>query len=192
MRCRRLHLVNSRRHRGWRHRGWHGKISSKGHPSGWRRFSLTQIFGIDCAEVDTLPRVMCVWLVSWLMIMACTISYYRNEPWWKRLWATPRMHDGCLGWWGLANATNINSADKPEALYHICCQKVNFRPLSLDSLIHLTYWHCGRAALDYIKRAHQGLLQVSEDECILMQKKIAMWFPHTGVSHMIIPSGNQL
>ncbi|KAJ8593566.1 hypothetical protein M405DRAFT_810740 [Rhizopogon salebrosus TDB-379] len=37
-----------------------------------------------------------------------------------------------------------------------------------------------REAMTFIKRACQGLLQVSEDECILMQKKIAKWFPHTG------------
>jgi hypothetical protein len=42
----------------------------------------------------------------------------------------------------------------------------------------------------YIKRAYEGSLQVSEDECIVMQKQIAKWFPHTGVSQMISASGN--
>ncbi|KAJ8581424.1 hypothetical protein M405DRAFT_777435, partial [Rhizopogon salebrosus TDB-379] len=36
-----------------------------------------------------------------------------------------------------------------------------------------------RVAMAYIKRACQGSLQVSEDECIVMQKDIAKWFPHT-------------
>jgi hypothetical protein len=55
----------------------------------------------------------------------------------------------------------------------------------------LTYWYC-RAALAYINRASQGSMQVLKDECILMQKEIAKWFPHTGVSEMIFPSGNHL
>ncbi|KAJ8590864.1 hypothetical protein M405DRAFT_815336 [Rhizopogon salebrosus TDB-379] len=40
-----------------------------------------------------------------------------------------------------------------------------------------------KEAMTFIKRACQGSLQVSEleDECILMQKGIAKWFPHTGV-----------
>jgi hypothetical protein len=53
----------------------------------------------------------------------------------------------------------------------------------------LTYWHC-RAALAYIKRASQGSMQVWKDQCILMQKEIAKWFPHTGVSQTIFPSAN--
>ncbi|KAJ8580913.1 hypothetical protein M405DRAFT_938541 [Rhizopogon salebrosus TDB-379] len=47
-----------------------------------------------------------------------------------------------------------------------------------------------RAAMAYIKRARQGSLQLSEDECILMQKEIAKWFPHTGVSQIISAYGN--
>ncbi|KAJ8581171.1 hypothetical protein M405DRAFT_885840 [Rhizopogon salebrosus TDB-379] len=47
-----------------------------------------------------------------------------------------------------------------------------------------------RVALAYIERACQGSLQVSEDECIQMQKKIASWFPHTGVSQKIFSSDN--
>ncbi|KAJ8581427.1 hypothetical protein M405DRAFT_624002 [Rhizopogon salebrosus TDB-379] len=39
-----------------------------------------------------------------------------------------------------------------------------------------------KEAMTFIKRACQGSLQVSKDECILMQTKIAKWFPHTGVS----------
>ncbi|KAJ8589311.1 hypothetical protein M405DRAFT_767902 [Rhizopogon salebrosus TDB-379] len=35
-------------------------------------------------------------------------------------------------------------------------------------------------AMTFIKRACQGLLQGSEDECILIQTEIAKWFPHTG------------
>jgi hypothetical protein len=35
-------------------------------------------------------------------------------------------------------------------------------------------------------------MQVLKDECILMQKEIANWFPHTGVSQIIFPSGNHL
>jgi hypothetical protein len=61
---------------------------------------------------------------------------------------------------------------------------------NLDFLIYLTYWHC-RVALAYIKRASQGSMQVLKDECI-MQKEIAKWFPHTGVSQMIFPSANHL
>ncbi|KAJ8580220.1 hypothetical protein M405DRAFT_834693, partial [Rhizopogon salebrosus TDB-379] len=37
-----------------------------------------------------------------------------------------------------------------------------------------------KVALGYIKRASQGSMQVSKDQCILMQKEIAKWFPHTG------------
>jgi hypothetical protein len=44
--------------------------------------------------------------------------------------------------------------------------------------------------MTFIKRACQGPLQVSEDECILMQKEIAKWFPHTGVSQILSASGN--
>ncbi|KAJ8591659.1 hypothetical protein M405DRAFT_764599, partial [Rhizopogon salebrosus TDB-379] len=47
-----------------------------------------------------------------------------------------------------------------------------------------------KVALAYIKRACEGSLEISEDQCILMQKEIARWFPHTGVSQMISPSGN--
>jgi hypothetical protein len=47
-------------------------------------------------------------------------------------------------------------------------------------------------ALAYIKRASQGSMQVSEDQWIPMQKEIAKWFPHTGVSQMIFPSANHL
>ncbi|KAJ8595216.1 hypothetical protein M405DRAFT_759541 [Rhizopogon salebrosus TDB-379] len=47
-----------------------------------------------------------------------------------------------------------------------------------------------RVAMVYIKRACQGSLQVSEDECIVMQKGIAKWFPHTGVSQMISAASN--
>jgi hypothetical protein len=57
----------------------------------------------------------------------------------------------------------------------------------LTLMIHLTF---GRVALAYIKRACEGSLEISEDQCILMQKEIARWFPHTGVSQMISPSGN--
>ncbi|KAJ8580289.1 hypothetical protein M405DRAFT_778363 [Rhizopogon salebrosus TDB-379] len=47
-----------------------------------------------------------------------------------------------------------------------------------------------KVVMAYIKRACQGSLQVSEEECILMQKDIAKWFPHTGVSQMISASDN--
>ncbi|KAJ8585119.1 hypothetical protein M405DRAFT_797236 [Rhizopogon salebrosus TDB-379] len=47
-----------------------------------------------------------------------------------------------------------------------------------------------KAAMAYIKRACQGSMQVSKGQCILMQKEIARWFPHTGVSQMIFPSAN--
>jgi hypothetical protein len=40
-------------------------------------------------------------------------------------------------------------------------------------------------ALPYMKRACQGALEVSEDQCMLMQKEIAKWFPHTDVSQTI-------
>ncbi|KAJ8582233.1 hypothetical protein M405DRAFT_831002 [Rhizopogon salebrosus TDB-379] len=49
-----------------------------------------------------------------------------------------------------------------------------------------------KAALAYINRASQGSMQVSKDECVLMQKEIAKWFPHTGVSEIIFPSGNHV
>ncbi|KAJ8580653.1 hypothetical protein M405DRAFT_31699 [Rhizopogon salebrosus TDB-379] len=38
-----------------------------------------------------------------------------------------------------------------------------------------------KTALAYIKRASHWSMQVLKDECILMQKEIAKWFPHTGV-----------
>ncbi|KAJ8579690.1 hypothetical protein M405DRAFT_835513 [Rhizopogon salebrosus TDB-379] len=38
-----------------------------------------------------------------------------------------------------------------------------------------------KEVMTFFKRACQGSLQVLEDECILMQKGIAKWFPHTGV-----------
>jgi hypothetical protein len=62
--------------------------------------------------------------------------------------------------------------------------KKSFFSLLTWTLIHLTLLvlpTCS-VAMAYIKRACQGSLRVSEDECILMQKEIAKWFPHTGVS----------
>ncbi|KAJ8580808.1 hypothetical protein M405DRAFT_833600 [Rhizopogon salebrosus TDB-379] len=47
-----------------------------------------------------------------------------------------------------------------------------------------------KEAMMFIKRACQGSLQVSEYECILMQKGIAKWFPQTMVSEMISASGD--
>ncbi|KAJ8585626.1 hypothetical protein M405DRAFT_824657 [Rhizopogon salebrosus TDB-379] len=38
-----------------------------------------------------------------------------------------------------------------------------------------------KEVMTFIKSTCQGLLQVSEYECSLMQKRIALWFPHTGV-----------
>jgi hypothetical protein len=75
-------------------------------------------------------------LIHHFSCMACNISHYRNEHWWNRLWAASRMHDGCLRWRGLATVTNINTADEPGALYHLCCGKVISQ--SLDSVIDLT------------------------------------------------------